>query len=194
MGGWTEFIIDFAVIALVLLFGYIVFRVVVRRDYERYGRLKAGALVLEFIVFAAHANLCYLFLPVPWPELPPLPSNKLQLIVGFGLAALGVLLTLWTMGRLGFKKVCGQPSDKLHIVGFYRWSRNPQLVFYGLALLGLVALWPAPYAIIWLLVYAVLALWMVRSEEEHLVRIFGVEYQRYCEQVSRFIPRQLSRG
>ena len=193
MGGWTEVIIEFAVIALVLLFGYIVFRVVVRRDYERYGRLKAGAVALEFFIFAAHANLCYLFLPVPWPELPPLPPNKLQLIVGLGLAALGVLLTLWTMSRLGFKKACGQSSDKLHIVGFYRWSRNPQLVFYGLVLLGLVALWPAPYAIIWLLVYAVLSLWMVRSEEEHLVRIFGVEYQRYCEQVGRFIPRIFSR-
>ena len=193
MIGWSEVLIDFSATALVVLFGYVVFHIVVRRDYERYGRLKAGAVVLEFIVFAAHVNLCYLFLPVPWPELPLLPANKLQLIVGLGLAALGILLTLWTMGRLGFKKACGQPSDKLHIVGFYRWSRNPQLVFYGLALLGFVVLWPAPYAIIWLLVYAVIALWMARSEEEHLARIFGVEYQRYCEQVGRFIPRLFSR-
>jgi len=184
-----ETIIGIAASALVLLLGYVVFRGVVRRDYERYGRLKAGAVFLEFIVFAVHANLSYIFLPVTWPELPRLPENLYQLVVGVGVLLIGIMLTLWAMAGLGFKHACGQPPEKLHLTGFYRWSRNPQLVFYALALLGFLVLWPAPLGVVWFLVYVVIAHWMVRSEEEHLADVYGVDYECYCEQVPRYLPR-----
>lgn len=193
MSIWTGVLVRIAATALVLFLGYAVFRAIARRDYERYSRLKTGTLILEFFIFAAHANLSYIFLPATWPELPPLPNNPFQLVVGLGLLAVGISLTLWAMAGLGFKHACGQPPEKLYIAGFYRWSRNPQLVFYALALLGLVVLWPAPYAIIWLLVYAVLSHWMVASEEEHLTSVYGVEYQRYCEGINRYLPRLFSR-
>jgi protein-S-isoprenylcysteine O-methyltransferase Ste14 len=189
---WTEALLGIAATTPVLFLGYVVFRVIARRDYERYDRLNAGTLVLEFIMFAVHANLSYIFLPATWPELPLLPNNPFQLVVGLGLIAIGISLTLWAMAGLGFKHACGQPPDKLHIAGFYRWSRNPQLVFYALALLGFLVLWPAPFGVIWLLVYAVFSHWMVRSEEAHLTSVYGAEYQRYCEQVNRYLPRLLS--
>ena len=190
---WTEARIAFAATALVLILGYVVFRVIARRDYENYGRLKAGTLILEFIMFAVHANLSYIFLPAAWPELPRLPDNPFQLVIGMGLLAVGISLTLWAMAGLGFKHACGQPPDKLHIAGFYRWSRNPQLVFYALALLGFLVLWPAAFGVIWLLVYVVLSHWMVATEEEHLMSVYGAEYQHYCEQVNRYLPRLFSR-
>ena len=182
-----------AATGLVLFLGYVVFRVIARRDYEHCGRLKAATVILEFIMFAAHANLSYIFLPAAWPELPRLPDNPFQLVVGLGLLAVGISLTLWAMAGLGFKHACGQPPDTLHIAGFYRWSRNPQLVFYALALLGFLALWPAPFGVVWLLVYALFSHWMVASEEEHLTSVYGVDYQRYCEQVNRYLPSLFSR-
>jgi protein-S-isoprenylcysteine O-methyltransferase Ste14 len=179
--------------ALVLLLGYVVFRVIVRKEYDRFGRLKAGGVILEFIVFAVHANLSYIFLPVPWPELPQLPENPYQLVVGLGVLLIGIILTLWAMGGLGFKHACGQPPENLHLSGFYRWSRNPQLGFYSLALLGFLVLWPAPLGIVWFLVYVVLARWMVHSEEEHLAGVYGADYLCYCEQVPRYFPRLFTR-
>ena len=190
---WMDALIGIAATALVLFLGYVVFRGIATSDYERYGRLRAGTVVLEFIMFAVHANLSYIFIPAAWPELPLLSDNPFQLVVGLGLMAIGISLTLWGMAGLGFKHACGQPPEKLHIAGFYRWSRNPQLVFYALALLGFLVLWPAPFGVIWLLVYAVLSHWMVASEEDHLMSVYGAEYQHYCEQVNRYLPRLFSR-
>jgi protein-S-isoprenylcysteine O-methyltransferase Ste14 len=172
-----------------ILFGFLVFRVFVRKDYEHKGGLSKLSTTLEFLIFALHANLCYTFLPVRWPLLPALPENKFQLGFGFGLMAVGLLLMLWAMSGLGFKKAIGHDQKEgLKRSGFYQRVRNPQIIFYGLLLVGLATLWPSLYALGWLLVYAAIAHMMVRTEEEHLLRIFGDEYREYCEETGRYFP------
>jgi protein-S-isoprenylcysteine O-methyltransferase Ste14 len=172
---------------LTVLLGYVVFRVKVRRDYQRQQDLSLAATLLEFLIFAVHANVSYVFLDTPWPYFPPLPQNTLQAAAGIVLAVLGLVLTLMGMRSLSFGKTVGQQqTTALHRAGFYRYSRNPQLVTYGVMLVGCTILWPSWYAVGWLLVYGAIAHMMVKTEEEHLARVFGEEYAAYSEEVPRF--------
>ncbi len=171
-----------------VLFGYLVFRVVVRRDYERQGKLSAFSTVLEFLVFALHANLSYTFLPTKWPAFPSLPDNELNSALGLGILAIGLMITLWSMSSLGFHKALGQQIDTLYRSGFYQYSRNPQIVAYGLVVIGFALLWPSIYGLGWTLIYGVIAHMMVRTEEEHLARKFGSGYEDYRTEVPRYLP------
>ena len=78
--------------SLVLLSGYVVFRVVVRSEYEGNERLSAFAGALEFLVFALHANLSYTFLPAEWPHIPPLPEIEFHTAAGFAILSAGLVL------------------------------------------------------------------------------------------------------
>ena len=174
---------------LTILFAYYVFRMAVRKDYEKKGKLSNFATVLEFLIFAVHANLAYTFLPAPYPKMPLYPENQFQKILGIGFLIIGIFLTLWAMSGLGFKKALGQDTKTLHHVGFYQYMRNPQIVFYGIAILGIPILWPSLYALGWVLLFIIIAHMMVLTEEEHLSKIYKEDYEKYCEDVPRYIPR-----
>ncbi|MBT3316140.1 MAG: hypothetical protein HN390_16170 [Anaerolineae bacterium] len=171
---------------LTIIFGYYVFRIAVRRDYLEKGKLSNFSSFLEFLIFAVHANLSFSFLPAPYPEMPPFPGNKFQVVVGIALLVIGIFLTLWAMSGLGFKKALGQDTETLHRVGFYKFTRNPQIVFYGIAILGMPIIWPSLYALGWVLLFAIIAHMMVTTEEEHLGKIYGDDYVKYCEEVPRY--------
>lgn len=174
--------------SLMVLFSYLVFRVIVRKEYEKRGRLSAFATLLECLVFALHANLSYTFLPAKWPTLPSLPDNEFHSAVGFGILVIGVVVTLWSMISLGLLKALGERTGSLYRSGFYRYSRNPQVVAYGLVVIGFALLWPSLYGLGWILIYGAIAYMMVRAEEEHLGRTFGLEYEHYCEKVPGYLP------
>ncbi len=178
----------FAMSSLMILLSYLVFRVRVRRDYERGGGLSAVSTFLECLVFCLHANLCYTFIPAEWPALPSLPGNEFHSAVGWGILAIGIVATLWSMISLGLRKALGQETGSLYRSGFYQYSRNPQIVVYGLVVIGVAFLWPSMYGLGWILIYGAIAHMMVRTEEEHLGRIFGSEYKHYCEEVPRYLP------
>ncbi len=172
---------------VVLIFSWTVFRVVVRHDYLHRGSLSFSATALEFLVFALHANLPYLYLHTPWPLFPPLPNNQLQIIPGSVLVAVGLLTTLVFMARLGYQTTLGSHPDQLQQSGPYRFTRNPQLLSYGLMLVGCVVLYPSWQAVAWLLLYGAIAWMMVQTEEEHLLNLFGEEFEEYCRQTPRFL-------
>jgi len=171
---------------VIFLITLVVFRIFVRRDYLRRGSLSLFSTILEFLIFGAHANLPYLYLSTPWPGLPPLPDNILQLVSGLAVSALGLLATLAIMTHLGFSTTLGDQPDQLRQTGPYRWSRNPQLLTYGVLLLGCVILYPSWQAVIWFTLYGAISHVMVLTEEEHLGNIFRDGYQNYCRQVPRY--------
>ncbi|HDD54653.1 MAG: hypothetical protein DRI65_10145 [Chloroflexota bacterium] len=179
-------------ILAVFLIALVVFRVFVRRDYLQRGSLSLFSSLLEFLIFGIHANLPYLYLSTPWPGLPPLPQNFVQLVSGVVISALGLLATLAIMAYLGFSITVGEQPDHLRQTGPYRWSRNPQLLTYGALLLGCVVLYPSWQAAAWFALYSAIAHIMVLTEEEHLGDLFGESYQSYCRQVPRYI--RFSRG
>jgi len=64
-------------VLFLLLFSFIVFRIIVRHDYLRKGRVSFISLLLEIAVFGLHANSMYFFIPEKWPDLPSLSENPL---------------------------------------------------------------------------------------------------------------------
>ncbi len=79
--------------AIFLLFAYMVFRVIVKKDYKNQLRLSPVSYLLEILVFAIHANLIYLTLPTRWPNFPHLPENLAIKLVSTIIFGIGVGLS-----------------------------------------------------------------------------------------------------
>ncbi len=176
-------------ILTLFLAAYLVFRVKVRQDYLNQGSLSIIATTLEFVIFGFHANLPYLYLSVPWPQLPALPNSLVLQILGLSIGIIGLLTTLIIMAHLGFGTTIGQKPDEVRQTGPYRWSRNPQLLSFGAMILGLGVLYPSIQTAAWVLLYAAIAHMMVLTEEEHLKNQFGDKYLEYCSHVPRYLGR-----
>ena len=58
---------------ILLLLGFIIFRVIVRREYKSKGKLSWIGSGSEFVIFALHINFSYSFLNVSWPWWPDMP-------------------------------------------------------------------------------------------------------------------------
>jgi len=180
--------IYFAAAIGLLTLAYLIFRVFVRRDYRRHGRLTWGSVLLELLIFALHANFSYLYLPVDWPALPSLPQEPVQRASGLVLIVVGFIgVTIGLIG-LGFRRVFGQDVAEINRSGLYGFTRNPQILAYGVIMIGFAVLWSSWYALGWLMLYAAIAHLMVLTEEEHLRRIHGAAYDRYCAEVPRYLP------
>lgn len=84
------------------------------------------------------------------------------------------------------------PPTRLVVVGFYRYVRNPMYVGF---LVGWVGLWVvfgrADLAVIAVACAVALGvdLFVMFYEEPHLRKIFGAEYEEYCKNVHRWMPR-----
>ena len=174
-------------ILITLLAAYITFRVFVRRDYLQHGKLGPLSVTLEFVVFALHANVIYLHLSVLWPLLPPAPENPIQLYLGTVICIMGLLTTLAIMAHLGFSTTMGQQPGEVRQSGPYRWTRNPQILTYGVMLVGLGIMYPSLQTAAWILLYVAIGYLMVITEEEHLITLFGEKYDEYRNKVPRFI-------
>lgn len=98
-----------------------------------------------------------------------------------------LVLAFGTMAWFGLRRAFGRQVTGLIDRGPYRLSRNPQLVGGSLLILGTVVLWPSWYALGWAVLGGVIGHVMVLTEEEHLRDVFGETYERYCEQVPRYL-------
>jgi len=170
---------------LLIFFSYFVFRIVVRKDYLKKQKLSPLSYLLETLVFALHANFSYVFLPVGWPGLPVLPENPIILFLSFFFIIPGLILLLISWFKLGTTESFGQDRNSLRISGIYRYSRNPQLLGYGLFLLGFMILYISWYSIVWFLLYLIISWFMVLSEEEFLLKKYQKAYIDYCKSVPR---------
>jgi len=172
---------------IVLFLALVIFRLLVRRDYLRRGSLSPFSTFLEFLLFGLHANLPYLYFAVPWPQLPPAPENILKYVLGLATVIIGLLSTIAIMAYLGFSTSVGNQPQGLRQSGPYRWSRNPQLVSYGVLLMGFVILYTTWQAIAWLALYGAIAHLMIITEEKYLETLFGDDYHLYCQEVPRYV-------
>lgn len=172
---------------ILILFSFITFRVIVRNDYSKKGRLTFISLSLEFLIFALHANFMYLFLPVKWPNLPSIPENIILQIISIVFIIIGFLIIAVAMSGLGYGRTMGQDKKSLNTNGLYKYSRNPQLIGYGMILIAFVVLYLSWFSIGWFIIYLVISYFMIKTEEEFLTNNYGVEYQKYCDDVPRLI-------
>ena len=119
-----------------------------------------------------------------WRWLAALPS-----VLGFAVA----LRCVWDFGRTGHGTPAPfAPPQRLVVTGFYRYVRNPMYVGF---ITGWVCLWIVfGQADGWAILVAALVVLGVNLfvrfyEEPTLRRMFGTEYEEYCANVRRWIPR-----
>lgn len=120
----------------------------------------------------------------PWRWLAAIPSA-----LGFAVA----LRCIWDFGWTGRgTPVPVAPPQRLVVVGFYRYVRNPMYVGFAAGWVGLWILFghPNPVAITSVLGVALgIHLFVAFYEEPTLRAKFGDDYVAYCRNVRRWWPR-----
>ena len=75
--------------------------------------------------------------------------------------------------------------------GLYRYVRNPMYVCVLTVLAGEVVFFQSPWLVVWAVAFAA---WFVSVtvlyEEPRLSRQFGESYERYLDDVPRWLPRR----
>ena len=163
--------------------GWLVFRKV-RADYRQYSQLTQLSVFLEFLIFGLHGCASYLFLD---SNLSDIQMAGFTFWLAVCLMAFGLAGVLTGMARLSWMKAIGRDAGGLQTSGLYRFTRNPQLVAYGLLVLGYALLWPSWSGMVWVAVYGVIAHIMVLTEEEHLRSVYGADYEAYCQRTPRYL-------
>ena len=169
--------------ALLLIAAHLIFRHV-GRDYERQGRLTSFSSFLEFVIFALHGMAAYLYLDSDLGHVRLASPVTVLAIIAM---VVGLLLLAMAMGGLGMKRSVGQEVTALKQSGLYRWSRNPQIVAYGLVIIGYALLWPSWSGAVWIILYWLIGRIMVCTEEDHLSEVYGQAYVTYCSRTPRYI-------
>jgi protein-S-isoprenylcysteine O-methyltransferase Ste14 len=174
---------------ILLLFAYLVFRLLIRRDYASRGRLSAISSSLQLFVFIGYFSFPYLFNPPEWAWfwMASDSSSQCLYLAGFMVICAGLIVAFGTMAWFGIKRAFGVSIGGLKKAGPYKISRNPQILGGYLLVIGTSLQWLSIYSFVWILMYAIIAHWMVITEEEHLRSIYGEEYEEYCSEVPRYL-------
>lgn len=105
-------------------------------------------------------------------------------IFGYVLIIIGTLGRIWCSVYIG-----GNKNIKLITDGPFSICRNPLYVFSFFGAIGiLVGSTHLNIVMVFVPVYWLYYLIVVKAEEKLLRRDFGTEFEQYCRQVSRFLP------
>ena len=157
-----------------------------RREYREAAQLSistAGAIWLMYGLHAVATGVAAL--ETRW-ELPL--SVRCTLPLGLGLAFLGTVL--FGGGAAAFRslrRMSGRDMTQLVTGGMHRWSRNPQMVGWGLLLAGLSLAGRSGLALLWTALYGLSFRAFLPVEEAFLQRRYGEAYDRYCAATPRYL-------
>lgn len=156
----------------------------VAREYRQRGRLSPGVTALQLVLFVLVCPVMgYLGGIAPWPR----PRGNLAAYwSAITVACLAFLLCLGGMAHLGWRRLYGLTTE-LEQVGLYSVSRNPQLVFCAVAMAGFGLASFSWNGLVFALLFPAVGHAMVLAEEEHLRRVCGAAYVRYCERTPRYV-------
>ena len=119
------------------------------------------------------------------------------LIIGLAMAVVGLALSLWAiihMRHVGkgnpfdaFGHEVAPRTQHLMTDGPYRYSRNPMLLGIFILLIGVIMILRSWQAVLIFVLFVVIMLCQVVSEEKRLAKDFGDEYTEYCKHTRRII-------
>ena len=165
----------------------------IQKDYADYGVLRNSTTFLQVLLLAIHLLFYLLSFKTPqWPlGWPDLTGSSWICVAGLLLVITGVAVLYSALKMFpALDRFLGCRVTVLEKGGIYRWSRNPQIVGYGLILLGVTFLWYTDYTLIATILYAPIAHRLVLIEEEHLRRIFKDKFISYCEETDRYFGKK----
>ena len=120
----------------------------------------------------------------PWRWIAALPS-----VLGFAVA----LRCVWDFGQTGHGTPAPiAPPKRLVVVGFYRFVRNPMYLGFFAGWIGLWVVFGRANLFASAVAAAVVlgtVLFVRLYEEPTLRKMFGAEYEDYCRNVRRWLPR-----
>jgi len=179
-------VIYLASAVLLIISAYLVFHRVVARDYLEKGKLGWWASMLQLLIFSAFFFFPYLYMPPSW-SWDWLPNGTWNRMAALILTLLGMVIAFGTMFWFGIGRAFGVRVKGVVTTRLYRYSRNPQMVGGWLMVLGAFVYMPSIYNLGWVVIWAIIGHWMVANEEIHLRRVFGEEYEDYCEKTPRYL-------
>jgi protein-S-isoprenylcysteine O-methyltransferase Ste14 len=121
---------------------------------------------------------------------PPLPL----VVIGAILVVAGTTVLLGAFARFAFEGIGTPapvaPTERLVIGGAYRYVRNPMYLAVGTVILGQALLLGRAVVLAYLAVFGLAVEAFVRLyEEPTLAGRYGDDYQRYREDVPRWLPQ-----
>ncbi len=162
-----------------------------RESKKDYGEMNRSTLFLSVAILGYLALvIIYALIPdvIAWAYLS-LPS--LVKWFGFGLALIGIGLTLLTHRTLGAQYSAKLEIQKEHVIiteGIYGHVRHPMYISMNIFSFA-VALMSSNLLLIVFSVLVILPFpWMARQEESMLLDQFGDEYRDYMKRTGRFFP------
>jgi protein-S-isoprenylcysteine O-methyltransferase Ste14 len=120
-------------------------------------------------------------------------------IVAIVAGAAGGILVLWCVLTFAFAgKGTPAPFDpprRLVVRGPYRFSRNPMYVGAALVLAGVSLFFESSALAGYTALFLIVVYLFIRLYEEPTLRgTFGEEYEAYCREVGRWLPRRRARS
>jgi protein-S-isoprenylcysteine O-methyltransferase Ste14 len=158
---------------------------------------RASAIFGSAIFLVVAPGTLAIYLPwtvTRWRFAPPLFGVFSVRILGALLIAAGLPVLLDSFARFAIQGL-GTPApiappQRLVVTGLYRWVRNPMYVAVALLIFGQGLLFGSVRLLQYgLLVWLAFFAFVVLYEEPALSRKFGKEYEEFCRQVPRWIPR-----
>ncbi len=129
-----------------------------------------------------------------WRMQPPLLGLSLLRVAGAALIAVGTPALLDSFARFALQGLGTPapifPTRHLVVTGLYRHVRNPMYVGVVSVIVGQGLLLGSARVLDYgVLVWLAFSLFVIGYEEPTLRRTFGDEYERFCANIPRWIPR-----
>jgi protein-S-isoprenylcysteine O-methyltransferase Ste14 len=158
---------------------------------ERIGRLLRIVWQPIVWVWVGHPLVAACLANPPAALRPIYHIPSLQWLAVF-VALLAFLATRVCWKRMGKSWRMGiDPGERtaLVVTGPYAYVRHPIYALSSVLMVATVIAVPTPLMVAVGAVHLLLLQWEARREEQHLSRVHGEQYDRYCSSVGRFVPK-----
>ena len=147
-------------------------------------KLTFALLVLVVVVYAlSPASYAYL-VPIRWLEHPSLQWIGAAFVI---LSLVWIIIAQAQMGEAWRIGIDTEHRTPLVQKGLFRISRNPIYIGGVITLSGLFLIIPNVITLLILILGLVLIGVQVRLEEEHVAKMYPLEYAEYCQHVRRWL-------